>query len=139
MFGKTQQAMRAWEYRLKKIIWIVGFFAALSLKAGSFLGKGDIVRPSRVGEQASPADDAGLPQETLVNPAQHPAGSLADHVDPNFKGNRTVGERPPYRLQLTTIKDEYILQEVDPEGPYKHLKDKVGKHVSGEELGLPSN
>jgi len=130
---------RVWELRLKKLIWIVGCFVALGLKAGDFLGKGDIGRPARVGEQPSSSTDTGLPSEALVAPAQQPGNSLADQVDPNFKGQRGPGPRAPYRFQFTTIKGTYLLEEVDPEGPYKHLKDKVGQNVTGEELGIPTD
>jgi hypothetical protein len=129
---------RTWEFRLKRVIWVVGFFAALSLKAGSFLGKGDIVRPSRVGEQPSSATDNGL-EEQLVPPSQRPGSDLSSQVDPNFKGNRSPGARPPYRFQFTSIKNQLLLLEVDPNGPYKHLQDKVGHEVSGSELGIPQD
>ena len=123
---------------LKRVIGVVGFVGALSLQAGNFLGKGDIKAPSRVGEQPSSASDNGL-DEQLVPQAQQPAGDLASQVDPNFKGNRSPGPRPPYRFQFTTIKNQYLLQEVDPNGAYKHLKDKVGHEVSGAELGIPQD
>jgi|GEM_PF-3087643 len=121
------ESVREWEYHLKRVIWIAGFFAALSLKAGNFLGKGDIVQASRVGEQPSSESDAGFEKEELVTPAQQPGGSLADKVDPNFQGNRSPGLRPPIRFRPTGFNNKYVIEEVDPNGPYKNLQDKVGK------------
>jgi hypothetical protein len=138
MFGvESRRSIRVWELRLKRVAWVLGFFAALSLKAGNFLGKGDI-HASRVGEQPSSPTDPGH-DEDLVAPAQQPGASLADQVDPNFKGNRGPGlGRPAFRFENTGVKNQYLLKEVDPNGDYRHLKNKVNKIVTGEELGLPT-
>lgn len=124
---RRSESVREWEYRLKRVIWIAGFFAALSLKAGNFLGKGDIVQASRVGEQASSESDAGFEKDELVSPAQQPGSSLAEKVDPNFKGHRSPGLRPPIRFRPTGFNNQYLIEDVDPTGPYRHLQDKVGK------------
>ena len=138
MFGSRSRSVRVWEFRVKRMVWVAGLFAALSLKAGNFLGKGDI-KASRVGEQPSSSADTGLSHEDhLVAPAQIPGASLADQVEPNFKGNRSPGfSSVPFRYENTSVANQYLLKEVDPNGPYKHLKEKVGHAVSGEELGFP--
>jgi hypothetical protein len=109
----------------------------VSAHAGDFLGRGNLSRETRVGERESSDVDSGLTPETpLVPPARRPGASLADQVDSSFSGSRGPGGPVEYRFTPTNIKNRYILDEVDPNGPYRHLKDKVGKEVSGEELGL---
>lgn len=128
--------MRDLEFAMKRFVWIAGFSAALSLKAGDFLGKGDnIVRPSRVGEhQSSPFDPEKTP---VVAPAQRPGSGLAEQVDPKFAGSRSPGPAPVAELRFrpTGIANEYLIEEVDPQGPYGH-RFKKGDKVKGEDLGL---
>jgi hypothetical protein len=129
--------MKQCEQFLKGLLCVVGVLAALSLKAGNFLSKGDVVRPSRVGEQESRVEHDSVPIPGVA-PAQQPASELVEKVDPSFAANRSPGLRPTeLRFRPTGIKDQYLIEEVDPQGPYGKSF-KKGDIVNGEALGLSS-
>ncbi len=124
---------------LAKRIWeVIGILSLMAVfhfeingpaRAGQF---GKRPRAANIGEQPDKAVDDGS-EKDLVPRGRQPGGSLADQVDPNFKGNRMIKDKTELRYKPTNIADQFMILEVDPDGPYGHIF-QPKDIVSGDQL-----